>query len=321
MSLLFRLYIFGLFPLLMAKTINPDGKETSVLLENINNNGKNYKYYELDKTGLEYSHIGEFFEDDSVRIKFYIREIIAEDKKQKQSFKIDLSLNDRTKELYYKNKWNSKHSLKNRPGWSVTEPGIWFIDIMYSEIKTLSIDRIPKSREKLIIRAVVEKINRQKLIPRIIETLNVESKYKIDTKSEKNGSLLSRSWYKLSRRPGELQFEVIGPTSIRIFSRIANPSHNSKNNDYSLFIKENGLDMGTFYFSTELSSLSNLKNTGEKVSKWRTCWINVPKGKHYYTIRRGVFPSKEFEFEANLQDDIYNSEDPIYIRVKRYDQR
>ena len=35
MSLLFRLYIFGLFPLLIAKTINPDGKETSVLLENI----------------------------------------------------------------------------------------------------------------------------------------------------------------------------------------------------------------------------------------------------------------------------------------------
>ena len=48
MNLLFRLFIFGLLPLLIAKPINPDGKETSVLLENINNKGKNYKYYERE---------------------------------------------------------------------------------------------------------------------------------------------------------------------------------------------------------------------------------------------------------------------------------
>ena len=139
MNLLFRLFIFGLLSLLIAKPISPDGKETSVLLENINNNGKNYKYYEIDKTGLQYSQIGEFSEEDSIRIKFYIREIIAEDKKSKQSFKIALTLNDKTKELYYKNKDNSKHSLMNRPGWSVTEPGIWFIDMMYMDFKNLLI--------------------------------------------------------------------------------------------------------------------------------------------------------------------------------------
>ena len=319
MNLLFRLFIFGLLSLLIAKPISPDGKETSVLLENINNNGKNYKYYEIDKTGLQYSQIGEFSEEDSIRIKFYIREIIAEDKKSKQSFKIALTLNDKTKELYYKNKDNSKHSLMNRPGWSVTEPGIWFVDIMYSEIKTLSINRV--YNDKLIVRSVVEKINRQKFIPRTIKTINVENKYKIDTRSEKDGSIISRQWYKLSENSDELQFEVVGPTSIRIFSRIANPSHNSKNNDYSLFIKEDGLDIGTFYFTTELSFLSNLETTGEKISKWRTCWINVPKGKHYYTVRRGTFPSRELEFEANLQDDMHSAGNPIYIRVKRYDER
>jgi hypothetical protein len=319
MNLLFRLFIFGLLPLLIAKPINPDGKETSVLLENINNKGKNYKYYEIDKTGLQYSQMGEFSEEDSIRIKFYIREIISKDKKQKQSFKFDLTLNGQTKKLSYRNKGNSKHSLKDRPGWSVTEPGIWFVDVMYSEIKTLSISRI--SKDKLIVRSVVKKINRQKFIPRIIETINVEEKYKIDTKSEKNGSLLSRQWYKLSEDSDELQFEVVGPTSIRIFSRIANPSHNSKNNDYSLFIKEDGLDIGTFYFTTELSFLSNLQVTGEKISKWRTCWINVPMGKHYYTVKRGIYPSTELEFEANLQDDTYNTGNPIYIRVKRYDER
>jgi len=321
MNLLFKLFVFSLLSLLIGKPIIPSGEEKSVLLMNINNNKKNYIYYELDKTGLEYSEIiGQFSEEDSVRIKFYIREIISKNKDQKQSFKIDLTLNGQTKELSYRNKGNSKHSLKDRPGWSVTEPGIWFVDVMYSDINTLSVSRAKRSKDKLIIRSVVQTINRRNHIARTLGTINVETMNRIDTKSQKSGKLLSRKWYKLSRDPSELQFEVIGPTSIRIFSRIANPSHNSKNNDYSLFIKEDGLDMGTFYFATELSSLSNLQNTGEKISKWRTCWINVPNGKHYYTISRGVFPSKEPEFKANLQDDMYNSENSIYIRVKRYDE-
>jgi hypothetical protein len=44
-------------------------------------------------------------------------------------------------------------------------------------------------------------------------------------------------------------------------------------------------------------------------------------GKHYYTVKRGIYPSTELEFEANLQDDTYNTGNPIYIRVKRYDER
>ena len=43
MNLLFRLFIFGLLPLLIAKPINPDGKETSVLLENIKKRGRKYE--------------------------------------------------------------------------------------------------------------------------------------------------------------------------------------------------------------------------------------------------------------------------------------
>ena len=77
-------------------------------------------------------------------------------------------------------------------------------------------------------------------------------------------------------------------------------------------------------FTTELSSLSNLSDTGEKVSKWRTCWINVPKGKHYYTIRRGYALNSTVQYEANVLDldtQIVDDYKPIYIRVKRYDEK
>ena len=328
MNLLFNLFVFTLLSFLIGKPIIPFGDEQSVLLVNINDKGKNYTYYDLDKSGLDYSDIGDFSSKDSVRIKFYIREVVAEGKKEKQNFKVDLVLNNKTKTLHYKDKANSKHSLKNRPGWSVTEPGIWFVDILYSDLEKLLFSKAKKSKDKLIIRSVVKKINRKKMVPRTLSTINKENRYRMDTrvgkgpKEDTSNSYRTTYWYRLSNNSDELQFEAEGPTSIRIFSRISNPAQNSKNNEYSIFVKEDGLDIGTFYFSTELSSQSYLSSTQEKVSKWRTCWINVPKGKHYYTVRKGIFSSREFEFEANaIQSGAYNMDNPIYIRVKRYDEK
>jgi len=317
MSLLYKFLIFTFFALLIAKPISPSEEEASVLITNLEKKSKNYKYYELDKSGLQYSDIGNFSDEDSVRVKFYIREVVANNKVDKQKFKVDLKINDKTKRLSYKNKNKSKYGLKDRPGWSLTDPGVWYFDIMFNQFKDLSINRV--SSEKLIVRAVVEKIDRSGLTARTIETINDEKKYKIDTKIQKSEKLISRKWYKIIENADNLKFEVVGPTSIRVFSRVGNPSHNS-NNSYSLFIKEDGLDIGTFYFTTELSSLSNLHDTGEKVSKWRTCWINVPKGKHYYTISKGASSIREPEFQANLHDEIYNADNPIFIRVKRYDE-
>lgn len=318
MNLLYKLLFFTFFGLLMAKPISPIDNEKSVLITNLDNKNKNYKYYELDKSGLKYSDLGNFSGEDSVRVKFYIREIIPSDKGSKQKFKVDLDINGNNKRISYKDKKKSKYTLKNRPGWSVTDPGIWYLDIMYREFQNLSINRV--SSEKLIVRTVVEKIDRSGLTARTIETINDEKKYKIDTKIQKSEKLISRKWYKIIENSDKLKFEVVGPTSIRVFSRIGSPSSNSNVNNYSLFIKEDGLDVGTFYFTTDLSSLSNLHDTGEKVSKWRTCWINVPKGKHYYTVSKGMSSLKEPEFQANLQDEIHNTDNPIYIRVKRYDK-
>ena len=46
----------------------------------------------------------------------------------------------------------------------------------------------------------------------------------------------------------------------------------------------------------------------------------MPKGKHYYTVSKGISSLKDPEFQANLQDEIYNADNPIFIRVKRYDK-
>ena len=317
MNLLYKLLIFTSFAFIVARSINPSGEQSQVLITDVDKKGKNYKYYELDK-GLEYNELGNFSDQDSVRVKFYIRAVFPENDGDKQKFKVDLKINNDSKRLSYSNKKKSKYSQKNRPGRSISEPGIWYSDIRYSEFNSLSINKV--SGERLIIRVVVDKIDRSNLTGKTIETINNQKKYKIDTRSNRTGKIVSRKWYKIAESSDKLKFEVIGPTSIRVFSRVGNPSHDSNSNDYSLFIKEDGLDIGTFYFTTELSSLSNLHDTGEKVSKWRTCWINVPKGKHSYTISQGVTLFREPALQVNLQDEIYSSDNPIFVRVKRYDE-
>ena len=72
------------------------------------------------------------------------------------------------------NQWVS--IFKNRPGWATTDAGIWFLDVKYSDFKNLRINR--KSNEKLIIRTVVDKIDRSKLVSRTISTINSQKNIK-----------------------------------------------------------------------------------------------------------------------------------------------
>ena len=84
-----------------------------------------------------FEDLGSFSNDDSLRIKLYIREVIAKEKKEKQKFKVDVSLNGISKTVSFKNKSMGKHVLKNRPGWATTDAGIWFLDLKYSDFKNL----------------------------------------------------------------------------------------------------------------------------------------------------------------------------------------
>ena len=58
----------------------------------------------------------------------------------------------------------------------------------------------------------------------------------------------------------------------------------------------------------------------EKVSKWRTCWINVPKGSITIQLVKVHFLSRENSYYANTQDAIIEDSSNTYIRVKRYDK-
>ena len=76
--------------------------------------------------------------------------------------------------------------------------------------------------------------------------------------------------------------------------------------DYYLRIREDGYDIGTYFFQSEKSILSKLAKTDSPLSKWRSIWLNIPKGKHYYTF--------------TLPDIDDNMDNTVYIRIKKWEK-
>ena len=90
---------------------------------------------------------------------------------------------------------------------------------------------------------------------------------------------------------------------MRAFSRLKFDDENMID-DYYIFVREDGIDLGTYYFQTEKSIESLLFDSKEPVSKWRSLWLNIPEGKHYYTFS---FPNMET-----------NQGKTVFIRLKEW---
>ena len=120
-----------------------------------------------------------------------------------------------------------------------------------------------------------------------------------------DNSISTTYWYPLKVDDYQ-QYEVEGPALLRIFTRIQT-SINLNNEEYYLRIREDGYDLGTIYFKSELSELSSIVKNGEPLTKWRSTWLNVPSGKHYYTFT-----------SPNINN---NHSKNIFVRIKKWESQ
>jgi len=82
-----------------------------------------------------------------------------------------------------------------------------------------------------------------------------------------------------------LQLEARGENKLRILTRLQFSDSMGQEESYRLRVSEGKKVIGTYYFNTERSSTSQIEGRMDKVpGKWRSCEINVPKGKHRYDI-------------------------------------
>lgn len=82
-----------------------------------------------------------------------------------------------------------------------------------------------------------------------------------------------------------LQVEVIGPTELRVLSRIENHYNMRGRIDYRLQVSENGKTINTYLLSSTRSEVTTYQDNSKLIpGKGCEFVINVPDGKHTYSI-------------------------------------
>jgi hypothetical protein len=106
-----------------------------------------------------------------------------------------------------------------------------------------------------------------------------------------------------------LKIKINGPTYLRVLTRFENHYNMKGRINYRLELKENGKLIHTYLLSSMFSDVTTYKNENSKMpGKAREFYIDVPKGKHTYTIvpidkdknsilARVLFPKKDVKLE------------------------
>ena len=280
---------------LNAKVHAPIGSEENIKLTI---HGKELTYYELDN-GLIYDDIGKQYDiGDSIQVSIYSRTIMASPDKKNKKYGFRVTINDNESlQLKYKKEGSDVTSLE-RPGWSYSKSGIWYFYLPIKEngykIKIEPLDKKPI----IYLRLTSNKIKTNGNFTQVIKTVNQQNRIDIVTNEKK------RKYYMLTGENQQL-FEIQGPAKVRVFSRMKFDNNRLIDN-YYIFVREDGIDLGTYYFQTEKSTESSVLDSKEIISKWRSLWLTIPEGKHYYTF---TLP--------NIED---NLEKTVYIRLKEWQE-
>ena len=278
---------------LNAKVHTPTENEENIELAI---HGKEWTYYELDD-GLIYDDIGKQYDiGDSIQVSIYSRTIMASPGKKNKKYGFRVTINDNEPLLLKYKKEKSDVTSLERPGWNYSKSGIWYFYLPIKEngykIKIEPLDRKPV----VYMRLTSHSIKKKGSFSEVIKTVNHQDRIDIVTNEKK------RKYYILNGENQQL-FEIQGPSKVRVFSRIKF-DNNRLIDDYYIFVREDGIDLGTYYFQTEKSTESSVLDSKETVSKWRSLWLNIPDGKHYYTFSL-----------ANLAENQGNS---VFIRLKEW---
>ena len=292
------LVFLGCVTNLAAIVHKPRGNEENIKLDI---RGKERIYYELDDDGLLYKNIGKQFNaGDSIQVGIYTRTFKAPTGKKKRNYGLKVQINNELPfELRYR-KESSGVTSSERPGWNYTKSGRWFIYLPVEEKNyTIKIEPL-KGNPVVYARLNSNLINKDGNYVEIIRTVNQQDRVGIKTEGEKKAS----KWYILNSK-NQQQFEIKGPAKVRAFSRLQF-DNKSMMDDYYIFVREDGIDFGTFYFKTEISGESSVADSNDPVGKWRSFWLNIPDGKHYYTFSLTHLDKKQ---------DI-----TVFIRLKEWEE-
>ena len=268
-SLILLLAVILISPL-EAKLLKPtrNGEEKEILIIN----GKRRLYYPIKNEGLLYSLEG------PMRLEFISRYPVLRNKKKSHSFYYRIVLDGRdTVQVNHGYKVQKTIKSIQHPKHKYTHSGNYFINLGKG---SHSVELLAGANQKfpVLLRVLAKEFeslgnNKEVLAPMVHQnavhllTDNKDVKYYECT-------------FELP-----LQVEASGEKTLRILSRLEFSDSMGQEASYRIRVREGKKVIGTYYFNTERSSVSQIKGRDYKVpGKWRSCEISVANGKHTYSI-------------------------------------
>ena len=255
---------------LEAKLLRPskNSEEKEILIVN----GKRRLYYPIRGEGIHYAMEG------PSRIEFISRYPVLIKKKNSHSFQYSIII-DGKDTVSVKHRYKVQRSIRSiqHPKHHYTYSGNYFINLDKGShtIELLSDDR---QKYPVLMRVVSKEFESMGKNKKVLQPMVHKNSVELVTEG--------RSINYFDCVPGlPLQLEARGEKKLRILTRLQFSDSMGQEESYRLRVSEGEKVMGTYYFNTERSSASQIKGRMDKVpGKWRSCEINVPKGKHRYDI-------------------------------------
>lgn len=138
---------------------------------------------------------------------------------------------------------------------------------------------IPREGAAPVVVRVLEDLTsttgeKQRLVPMVDATA---------AKIQVNGTKLT--YYELTPEE-DLQVFVDGEGTLEMISRVAFENWMGREQDYRIQIWDGGSLLGTYYFSTERSEVSEIEKHADLVpGKWRSCRVSLGTGEHKLKVR------------------------------------
>jgi hypothetical protein len=176
-----------------------------------------------------------------------------------------------------------------KSGTSITEVGIWlnYIELDKNKQYNLQIKSL-EQKDHLFFRIITAPVKDESMSEKYLKTLDNSRLYKLET------DIIGQKYifYALSENNNlERQYMIYGPKKIKVYTRL----DNNNKADYSLLLKEDGFEIGTFLIKWNHDYLENPPS--------EEFFFRVPEGPHFYMI--------------SVADSNGLDED-IYIRLKEY---
>ena len=261
---------FGLISPVSGKLLKPsaNGEEKEILLVA----SKRRIYYPVREEGIVYSLNG------PMRLEFIARYPVLKKKKKSHRFGYKVVLDQKdTININHRYKVQSRIRSVQHPKHRYTYSGNYFINLDKGnhQIEVLGDN---KNKYPVLVRLIAKEFESVGKSKKILVPMIHQNAVSILTNKKKIDYFECNSNY-------DLQIQARGSNTLRILSRLEFTDSMGPEESYRIRVREGAKVVGTYYFNTERSSVSQVLNKPEVVpGKWRSCEIPVNKGEHTYTI-------------------------------------